>query len=193
MGRRFDIAKIAKLDDAGRAETLDPEMMWMALERPDARTMVEIGAGTGFFARRFCHFIEGAVVYACDVEDAMLEWMRERVPEVRTGKVVPVKSSETHVPLHDAVADLVYMINLHHELGDPEAAYAEAFRLTRPGGQVMAVDWRPVDTPKGPPLAVRASAEEIGHALCEAGYRDIAAFDVLPWHNMVVGWRSGGR
>lgn len=188
--QRFDIAKIARLDDPGRFETLDPDAMWRALGSPSPRTIVEIGAGTGMFAARFAAMAPGATVYAADTEPAMLEWMREKRPEVAEGRVVPVLSEQTSVPLADGIADLVCMINLHHELADPAAIHAEAFRLTAPGGQLLAVDWAPRETPKGPSQAVRVPGAEAIRVAGDAGFSGLVEHDALPWHWLVTGVRA---
>lgn len=188
---KFDIRKLERLNDPGRLETLDPERMWDALGRPhDARTIVEIGAGTGFFARRFAALAPDSVVYAADVEDAMLEWMRDNLPEVAEERVVPLKSAETAIPLDDGIADVVYMVNLHHELDDPAAVLAEALRLLRPFGSLLVVDWADRETPKGPPLAARIPAETIAQQLRDAGFGDVWVHaDILPWHSLLTARR----
>lgn len=183
---KFDLAKIAKLDDPSRFETLDPDAMWRALGSPSPRSIVEIGAGTGLFAARFARLAPDAVVYAADIEPAMLEWMRDEREEVAAGRVVPVLSEEGHVPLPDASADLVYMVNLHHELADPEAIHAEALRMLVPGGLLLAVDWAPRETPKGPPLEVRVAGEAAAAVAAAAGFDDVRVHDDLPWHWMVT-------
>lgn len=183
---KFDPAKTARLDDPGRFETLIPEVMWEALGSPEPREIVEIGAGTGLFAARFAEMAPDATVYAADVAPAMLEWMRARRPEVAAGRVVPVLSEESRVPLPDASVDLVYMINVHHEFEDPAAIYAEALRLLRSGGQVMVADWAPGDSPMGPPQELRVDAEAPMALLRAAGCVDVREHEGLPWAWLVT-------
>jgi len=183
---KFDLAKLERLNDPGRFEELPPDVMWDALERPDARRIVEIGAGTGLFAGAFAALAPEATIWAADLEDVMVDWMRANRPEVAEGRVVPLKAEETRVPLPDASADLVYMINLHHELVDPEASYREALRLTKPGGQLLVVDWAARETPKGPPQALRIGAEDLEKLVRSVGYRDVRQHDALPWHTMIT-------
>jgi len=187
---KFDLRKIARLDDVGRFDTIKPDVMWAALGSPDPTVIVELGAGTGLFAEKFSELAPDAIVYAVDVEQAMIEWMREHRVGVATGRLVPVLSTETVVPLPDSVADVVTMINVHHELADPAGTYAEASRLLSPAGQVLVVDWAPIETPKGPPQAVRASAEQIVACLEKAGFdRPTVHVGALPWHSLVTAVR----
>jgi SAM-dependent methyltransferase len=187
-GYKFDPAKLEKLNDPARFESLPPDVFWRALGAPEgACAIVEIGAGTGLFAAAIVGLAPLATVYAADTEDVMLEWMRENRQEVAERRIVPVKAAETWVPLDDGIADAVYMINLHHELSDPAASYTEASRLLQPGGRMLVVDWAPRETPKGPPVAVRATGEELRALLEGAGFVGIEIDEAtLPWHTMVT-------
>jgi hypothetical protein len=59
-----------------------------------------------------------------------------------------------------------------------------------PGGQLLVVDWAPIETPKGPPLAIRASADEIVELLATVGFASARSHDgALPWHWLVTATR----
>ena len=47
------------------------------------------------------------------------------------------------------------------------------------------------DTPKGPPMHVRASAETIAEMLESAGFTDVAVHPGLRWHTLVTGSAAG--
>lgn len=185
---KFNMEKLERLNDPGRFETLPPDVFWDALGAPDGEAvLVEIGAGTGLFASAFVARSPDVIVYAADTADQMLEWMQFNRPEVLANRIFPVKASETGLPLPDAMADCVYMINLHHELAEPDASYAEALRLLKPGGRLLVVDWAPRDTPKGPPQEVRVSPDELQAMLERAGFAEVrVATDTLPWHTMLT-------
>ena len=189
---KFDIAKLEKLNDPGRFETLPPPVFWRALGAPSgACSLVELGAGTGLFAVAFAALAPNAVIFAVDTAPEMLAWMRANRPEVAARRVVPVLATETRVPLEDGIADAVYMINLHHELAEPEATYAEAYRLLEPGGRLLVVDWADRDTPKGPPREMRVSADGLSRVLEGAGFAEVNIDETaLPWHVMATAVRS---
>jgi SAM-dependent methyltransferase len=184
--QKFDVAKIARLDDPGRFVDLDPAVMWGAVGFPDPEVIVDIGAGTGMFARRFAALAPRATVYAADTEQAMLDWMNDHAVRDLGDRLRPLLSEETHVPLPDAVADLVVMINLHHELVDPAATYREALRLLRDGGRVLIVDWARNDLEGGPPQRIRAAPERIVSLLAGIGFDGPESHEGLPKHWIVT-------
>ncbi|HEY5549430.1 MAG TPA: class I SAM-dependent methyltransferase [Coriobacteriia bacterium] len=187
---KFDISKIARLDDEGRLTELDPELMWDALGRPSPEVIVDVGAGTGLFARRFASLAPAATVFAVDTEPAMIRWMDEHEDPAIGSRLVPVLAEETHVPLPDAAADLVVMINLHHELASPRDSYAEAFRLLRSEGQLLVADWALGDTVGGPPQEIRATSAQIADMLRGVGFERVTHHEGLPRHTLVTAYKG---
>lgn len=188
--KKFNPRHIHKLNDLKRLETLNPDYLWefLALKNPDV--LVDVGAGTGFFAIPFADKMNGGKVYACDTAAEMIAWMQENISSSYRDQIIPVKSNETSIPLPDAIADLVYMINLHHELEAPAQLLAEARRLLKTGAKIMIVDWKTEETPEGPPLKIRVDPGVIIDQLKQAGFVNIIESDVLPYHNILVGQKN---
>jgi ubiquinone/menaquinone biosynthesis C-methylase UbiE len=180
--RKFDPARLERLEDRERLETLPPERLWEMLGVQEDGTIVEVGAGTGLIAAEFLELAPRLSIVAVDVEQMMHDWMMEHRPEVAEGRLVPLLAEEVHIQLADASVDGVYTVSLHHELLEPEASYREALRITKPGGPILVVDWDARHMPKGPPLEIRASADEIAHALRAAGYVEVEHKEGLPYH-----------
>ncbi len=155
MERKFDPARLERLNDPERLEELPPDVLWEVLAAPPSGTVVEVGAGTGLIASEFIELSPDVIIVTADVEQMMHDWMMEHRPEVAEGRMVPLLAEEVHIPLADESVDAVYTVSLHHELHEPEASYREAWRITRPGGPILVVDWDARHMAKGPPLEIR--------------------------------------
>lgn len=190
VSKKFDVRKLDKLNDPQRLQRENPDLIWDILALEEAAVLVEIGAGTGFVAARFSRRIPSGKVYACDIEETMIAWMKEHLPEVEGGGIVPLRMDERSVPLADGIADLVYMVNLHHELEDPGAILREAHRLLKPGGKVAIVDWKREKTPEGPPLEIRVAADTIRAQMAAGGFAEIRSHADLPFHCFLEGRKS---
>ncbi|MDO9556110.1 MAG: methyltransferase domain-containing protein [Coriobacteriia bacterium] len=188
---RFDPAKLPKLNDPARFIDLIPERIWDAFGVTDPETVIELGAGTGIFSVEFAKLLGDGVIYAVDSEPLMLQWMAEHLPRELDGIVIPVDADVGSIPLPNGIADLVYSINLHHEVEDAGSVLREAKRLLHPGGVVGIVDWRLEDSKPGPPLAARVGGAAIAQQAEDAGFSDVRMLDVLPRHDIVVGRRIG--
>ena len=188
--KKFDPAKLAKLNDPKRLSIMSPDLIWKTLHLSDPQVLVDIGAGTGFFAVPFSKKMTRGKVYACDISDVMIDWMKEHLPADVKESVVPLKMEETKVPLPDGIADLVSMINLHHELDSPKDILAECHRLLKKGGTLMIIDWRKEAMEDGPPLSIRVTEEDIRSDMHADGFTNIIAHPVLPYHYFVVGEKT---
>jgi len=111
----------------------------------------------------------------------MIDWIKENVSPIYKN-ILPVKMEESRVPLDDAIADLVYMITLHHELDDPEAMLLECRRLLRENGKLLIIDWKKEEMKEGPPLKIRCLPEDVRVQLEEAGFGNVSQYDFLTKH-----------
>ncbi len=185
--RKFDPKKLEKLNDPKRLEYLNFDVIWGKTQLADADVLIDIGAGTGFFAMLFGKKIKRGKVYACDISEEMIAWMNDNIPSEMKNIVVPIKMEENSVPLADGIADLVYMINLHHELEQPLILLKEARRLLKKDGKLMIIDWKKEETPEGPPLEIRITAETIQSQMSASGFSYTDKHTAFPYHNFFIG------
>ncbi|NCO59927.1 MAG: class I SAM-dependent methyltransferase [Deltaproteobacteria bacterium CG17_big_fil_post_rev_8_21_14_2_50_51_6] len=179
--KKFDPKHLDKLNNPERLNDIPVRRIWPVLEMEYPGTIVDIGAGTGFLSTQFAAYVTGGVLFACDLSDIMIDWIKENVSPIYKN-IVPVKMEESRVPLDDAIADLVYMITLHHELDDPEAMLLECRRLLRENGKLLIIDWKKEEMKEGPPLKIRCLPEDVRVQLEEAGFGNVSQYDFLTKH-----------
>src|ERR1039457_4768496 len=66
------------LDDPSRDQWRKPHDVVMALALKPTETIADIGAGTGYFARRFA--LHAGKVYAVDIDEKLLDIVRKDAP-----------------------------------------------------------------------------------------------------------------
>lgn len=184
--KKFDPKKLKKLNNPQRLIDIPPDFIWEKLNIEQPNVSVEIGAGTAFFSVAFLQKTVTSTIYACDLSEAMIEWMNENISPTYPN-IVPVKTEEHTVPLGDGIADLVFMINLHHELENPSLNIQEANRILRPNGKIFIVDWKKADMVEGPPAKIRCLPEEIQEQLHHGGFKQVDIYHELQKHFLVVG------
>lgn len=185
MENKFDPKKLKKLNNPERLKDISPEYIWKKLQIVNPTVLVDIGAGTGFFTVPFLQYLENGKIYACDLSEIMIDWMKNNVCIKHPG-VLPVKMEENTVPLENGIADLVYMINLHHELDNPEKILQESQRLLKSTGSIFIVDWKKEDMSEGPPTHIRCSVAQVKDELEGAQFRNIRIFDEMKKHFLVI-------
>jgi ubiquinone/menaquinone biosynthesis C-methylase UbiE len=88
--------------------------------------------------------------------------------------------------LKKEIADLVYMITVHHELLEPEKLLKEGYRLLKPGGKITIIDWKKEEMIDGPSIEKRISEEMIIKQLKNAGFNNISQYNLLPLHSFII-------
>ncbi|MGA8603475.1 MAG: methyltransferase domain-containing protein [Thermoplasmata archaeon] len=176
---------VAVLESPERRANQNPDGLWRRVGLQAGDVVADVGAGSGFFAFPAATVV-GAKgrVYAVDVSEELVELLREKADARRIRNVEPVLSTPTHIPIEDALADVVLLANVFH--GIPPKTVGEAVRLLRPGGRFVDVDWKKEETPEGPPVQHRLSIAEATAALRTHGLVRVDSFELGPSHYVLV-------
>jgi ubiquinone/menaquinone biosynthesis C-methylase UbiE len=184
---KFDPQNAHRLERAERYERIPPADTLRRVGLTGGMTFVDIGAGTGFFARAAGEITgETGRVFATDIVPGMLDHIRAQgIPP----HVVPVLSEEYTVPLSDGIADMTFMAFVVHETPDILRFVGEAARLTRPGGRIVIVEWIRQVEDQGPPETERLAQADLVRTLA-AQYAVIEQGALNPSNYYIV-LRSG--
>jgi ubiquinone/menaquinone biosynthesis C-methylase UbiE len=103
-----------------------------ALEGAPGRRLLDVGGGTGNYARALRE--EGWEPLVADFNEAMLEHARAKgLPTMR--------ADATGLPFADEDFDAVMLVSMLHHVSDPVQAIREARRVLRPGGRLAVMGW----------------------------------------------------
>jgi SAM-dependent methyltransferase len=181
-----DVERFAAMfDDPARDEWQRPADVVRLLEVESGATIVDLGAGTGYFARHLSPAAgaSGRVI-ALDTEPAMVEHMRARFEREGLANAEARTVAGDDPALDARSVDRILIVDTWHHLAD-RTRYAERLRdALREGGFVLVVDFSP-ESPHGPPPAMRLSAETIASELEAAGLRARVVDEPLPYQYAV--------
>lgn len=176
---------LAVLESPERRASQDPKALWRRVGLRKGDTVVDVGAGSGFFAFPAATMVGPAGrVYAVDTSPELVEFIRDRASRGKVPNVESLLSTPTRIPLEDAAADVALLSNVLH--GIPPKTVTEAIRVLRPGGRLVDIDWKKRETADGPPIQHRLSALEARRALSAHGLTPIDSFELGPSHYVLV-------
>jgi ubiquinone/menaquinone biosynthesis C-methylase UbiE len=168
------------LNDPKRDAWQLPHDVIMALELKRDEVVADIGAGTGYFARRFAQ--HAAKVYAVDIDEKILRMAAEGAPS----NLETVLASTDDPRLPEGSMDTIFFCNVLHHIENRPAYYTKLARALKPGGRIVIVDFHKKPLPVGPPEAMKLSQEEVVSEFVRAGFRDSRSLDFLPYQYMLI-------
>ena len=145
----MDPARIERLRSPDRWVYFDPERIWEVLSRPSG-PVIDIGCAVGFLTLPFARRWPQVTVYGCDVLEGMVRLLEESARNEGLSNLHSITMEPADIALPGASAALICMAQVHHELDDPDALLSECYRLLRPGGQILIIDWKDEDNGKSP-------------------------------------------
>jgi ubiquinone/menaquinone biosynthesis C-methylase UbiE len=183
----FDHQNVSKLHDPERKNFQDPSRLFPLIHPFEKGASAEIGAGSGYvFFPMADHLSSRGMCYAIELQPEMIEhFNRELADRGGPKNIKTLLSGKDAISLEDGSLELVWMVNVFHELTHPREIFSEIFRILSPLGQCLVVDWKKEETPKGPPVSERASDLDLYEVLIEAGFSRIRSFDTYHYHYVV--------
>ena len=161
-------AYVTKLEGADRADWQQPDAVVRALAVTPGQTVVDVGAGPGYFAIRLAR--AGAHVFAVEVEAKLIELLRERVRAAGvTDGVTPVFGLPDDPLVPPASCDLALIIDTFHHFPDGVAYLRRLQRALRPGGRIINIDFHKRELPVGPPVDHKIARDDFLRVAEEAG------------------------
>lgn len=163
------------LEDPGRDKWQKPHEVISALAlRPD-ETVADIGAGSGYFARRLAH--HASKVFAVDLDSKLLDKTRTSSP----ANVETVLALPDDPKLASGAVDTIFICDVLHHIDNRPAYYAKLAAALKPGGRIVIVDFYKKPLPVGPGVGMKLSEKQVEDELGAAGFRLARTHGFLPY------------
>jgi predicted methyltransferase len=163
-----------------------PEEIVAALDLRAGATVADVGAGTGYMVAHLSKAVgENGTVIAIDAEDAMIEYLSNRIEALRPATVIPQKVSADDPNLPNESVDAILVLDAWHHIGGRLDYAKKLHAALKPRGRLIIVDSE-TEAAIGPPKDMRIAPEEAQRELAAAGFRVEVAGESMPRHYMIV-------
>jgi ubiquinone/menaquinone biosynthesis C-methylase UbiE len=134
------------LERSERDQEEEPDVALAALKIPMGASVADIGAGSGYITEKLSARVgtEGRV-FANDVQPQMLQILARRLAIRQITNVTLVQGAIDDPKLPPASVDLAIMVDVYHELSQPQAMLRHLKNALKPGGRLVLLEYRKED------------------------------------------------
>jgi predicted methyltransferase len=168
--RLFPPEQLNLLEGPDRDEWQQPERIMDALGIADGSRVADLGAGGGWFTERLAHRVgPNGIVYAEDIQPAMIEAIKRRVSSRSLGNVRPILGTPDDPRLEPGL-HAVLMVDTYPQLQNPLGVLRKVAAALSPNGTLGIVDFKPDGGGgPGPPIEERMDPRLVVRDAASAG------------------------
>jgi SAM-dependent methyltransferase len=134
------------LERGEREEEEAPDVALNVLSIPKGASVADIGAGSGYITVRLAARVgTSGRVFANDVQPQMLNILARRLQNANITNVTLIEGTLDDPRLPPASVDLVLMVDVYHELSQPQAILRHVRESLKPGGRLVLLEYRKED------------------------------------------------
>lgn len=177
---------IAFLERADRDLWQKPDEVVAALGLLGDETVLDLGAGSGYFTFRLAKALPRGKVVAADTEPEMVRHihhkaMSEGIQNVQAALIRPDD------PAAPADVDLVFVCDVLHHVADRATWLASLGKEMKPGSRLVLIEFKEGNLPEGPPESAKMSRAQTQELVTKAGLSLVfERADLLPYQTFLV-------
>jgi len=160
---------IAFLERADREVWQKPDAIIASLKLTGNETVVDVGAGSGYFTFRFAKALPIGHVIATDIEPEMIRHIHHRALSEHTQNVEVVLGDPAD-PKIPSGASLLFVCDVLHHVKDRTAWLSKLYEETPAGARLAIVEFKEGELPQGPPAAMKLPRQQVIDAVKQAGF-----------------------
>jgi len=181
------VAGAGWLERPEREDEEAPSKAIVLLDLKPGMTVADIGAGSGYYSSRMARRVgPTGHVYATDIQPGMIALLDRRIASEGLANMTTVLGTPDDPKLPANSLDLAIMVDVYHELQDPQVFLQRLKPAFKPGGRLALLEFRKED-PKIPILEVhKMSVAEVKQEAEAEGFVLDQVIEVLPWQHIIV-------
>ena len=155
----FDPKNIQRLESEERKTQQDPQKIIKLFSLDASDIVADLGCGTGYFTIPISSIVNK--VYGSDIQQEMLDYLTQKIQKQNITNIELLLSKDVNqIPLQSESVTALLSVMTLHEFQDKNQMIKEIYRVLKPGGKAMVIDFKKEATVPGPPVSIRVSQQQ---------------------------------
>jgi len=152
----------------------------------DKSVVADIGAGTGYYTFRIAPKVPQGRVYAVDVQEESVAYLRNKAQELGLKNVEVIQGTPQSPHLPENSVDLAIMVDVYHELEYPHEMLQALRKALKADGKILLLEYRAEDASIPIKKLHKLSVDQANKELEANGFKLIQRGDFLPIQHFLV-------
>ena len=152
--------------------------------------IADIGAGTGYYSFRLAKKVPHGKVYAVDIQDEMIDMLKQKKQQLKDSVVQVVKSTIKSPNLPENSIDLAIMVDVYHELEYPQEMLQALKKVLKPTGKILLIEYRGEDPSVPIKLLHKTTVAQLGKEFQANGFTLVYKGEFLPIQHFLLYWKK---
>jgi ubiquinone/menaquinone biosynthesis C-methylase UbiE len=175
---------VERFENPERAQWQKPDKVISFLGVSKEKTIIDIGAGTGYFVFRIANLCKQII--ATDVDSRFLEYIEKKNQTEKHANISIRKAEYDTPPVLKNEADIVYNVNVYHHIENRKKYLEKLYQQMKNGSTLVIIDFKKGDFPQGPPDSMKLSEKQVWEELKSVGFKKIKIdTKTLPYQYMI--------
>jgi len=168
-------------------DLIDKERFFGALGIKREYVLLDAACGVGKYSIAISDVLKNeGIIYAVDLWEEGIQTLKQTIEEKEIKNIKPFLADiSKHIPVEDQSVDIILMATVLHDLiedNTEKGTLSEVRRVLKPGGSLVIVEFKKMEGPPGPPVAIRLSPEETEKIVSAYGFNQEKVIDVGPFN-----------
>lgn len=133
------------LERSSRSREENTDLMVKHMNIKPGQVLADIGAGTGYYTFRVAKLSAPGKVYAVEIQDELIKTLNNKKRGDNVTNVEVVKGDSVSVNLPGSSVDVVFMVDVYHELLWPKEILQSIRKSLKPGGKLILIEYKGED------------------------------------------------
>jgi ubiquinone/menaquinone biosynthesis C-methylase UbiE len=148
--------------------------------------VADIGAGTGYYTFRIASKVPLGKVYAVEIQDGAVTYLRNKSKTLKNNNVVVIKGSVQSPNLPENSIDLAIMVDVYHELLYPHEVLQALRKSLKPDGKLLLLEYRKEDPKVEIKELHKMSVIQVNKEMAANGFHLVEDGEFLPIQHFLV-------